>query len=91
MRQDCDRLPPGSAQSQYEGRRLARADENRGADLCTQHLKKLTISRPRVCAQLDLDKHEALVIADGSEAEQELGANGFASRVRRTRDAVRVQ
>jgi hypothetical protein len=56
-----------------------------------QRLKELMVKQAELNAALDLDKHEAQVVADAPEADQELSATGFAGRVRRSRDAVMVQ
>ena len=56
-----------------------------------QRLGELMVKQAELNAALDLDKHEAQVVADAPEAGQELEATGFAGRVRRSRDAVMVQ
>ena len=54
-------------------------------------LKELMAKQAELNAALDLDKHDAQVVADAPEADPELGGKGFAGRVSRARDAVMVQ
>ena len=62
-----------------------------GEPISIRSVLELMVKQAEFNAQLDLDKHGVQVVADAPDAGQESGASGFASRVRRTRDAVRVQ
>jgi hypothetical protein len=56
-----------------------------------ERLKELMVKQAELNAALDLDKHEAQVVAEAPEGEPGLTATGFAGRVSRSRDAVMVQ
>jgi hypothetical protein len=54
-------------------------------------LKELLAKQAELNAALDLDKHESQVVAEIPQAEIASPGQGFATRLRRSRDAVMVQ